>query len=322
MTGADSSIIPYAMPYYIIVAGPCVFLCLQLILSSCLRAVEDTKTPMYVTVATNIIKILLTMLFVKMGMGIFGLGLATTLSRVIGTVVLLVCLQRHDKNISLSFCKLTGKEFSPILRIGIPAGMEKLIMKMGQLIYIGMVIRLGTSAYVAHNIASNIDNLAWSCAMGFGLAACTMVGISLGQDNIEQAKKLTTTANFISVITLSVIGVFIFIFARQLAAIFTKTEELQDIIVPILRIVAIIQPFSALLQNMTSVLQGAGDTKFPMYSTFVGIWGIRDCIGFLFAVYFNMGLIGCWFAYSLDVVIRGVLLLLRFNRGKWQKIKI
>lgn len=89
-----------------------------------------------------------------------------------------------------------------------------------------------------------------------------------------------------------------------------------------LGIIALFQPFAALVQVMTGALQGAGDTKFPMYSTFLGIWGIRLGIGSLFAFVFDMGLKGVWLAYALDVTVRGILLLVRFMRGKWQKIMI
>lgn len=73
---------------------------------------------------------------------------------------------------------------------------------------------------------------------------------------------------------------------------------------------------------MTDALQGAGDTKFPMYSTFLGIWGIRIGFGYLLAKYFSLGLIGVWCAYALDVAVRGILLLRRFQKGKWQKISL
>ena len=65
VSGADAVVIEYAMPYYLAVAVPSAVLCLQLILSSCLRAMKDTKTPMYVTGASNLLNILLNVLFIR-----------------------------------------------------------------------------------------------------------------------------------------------------------------------------------------------------------------------------------------------------------------
>lgn len=322
LSGADNEIIEYALPYYFVVAVPCIILCLQLILSSCLRSIKDTRTPMYVTGASNILNILLNIVFINMGLGILGLGLATTLSRGVSTVILYLRLHSHDGNVKLSVCNLTKKEFSSILEIGVPAGIEKLIMRIGQLVYNSMIISIGTAAYVAHNIAGNIESYSYIPAMGFGLAVCTMVGISLGENNILQAKKQAAVAYCISTGFMILIGLIFFIFAPQLAALFTDTNEIQNLVISVLRIIALFQPFTALVQIMTNALQGAGDTKFPMYSTFIGIWGIRIGIGYLLAIYFKLGLVGVWCAYVLDVTVRGLLLLGRFHKGKWQRIHL
>lgn len=184
-----------------------------------------------------------------------------------------------------------------------------------------MIISIGTATYIAHNIAGNIESYSYIPAMGFGLAICTMIGISLGENNIPQAKKQTAVTYCISTGFMILIGLIFFIFAPQLATFFTKTEEIQNLVISVLRIIALFQPFTALVQIMTNALQGAGDTKFPMYSTFIGIWGIRIGVGYLLAVCLKLGLIGVWCAYALDVTIRGLLLLGRFHKGKWQKIK-
>lgn len=75
-------------------------------------------------------------------------------------------------------------------------------------------------------------------------------------------------------------------------------------------------------QILTSALQGAGDTKFPMYATIIGIWVIRVGIGYILAVRLGYGLLGVWCGYALDLLLRSVLLLIRFLKGKWQTIVI
>ena len=122
LSGAKEDIMTCVMPYYMVVAVPCAALCLQLVLSACLRAVKDTRTPMYVTALSNVLNVVLNAVAMGLGLGIFGLGLATTLSRCIGAAVLFLGLQRSDRNIALSPCDLTHREFRTILRIGIPAG--------------------------------------------------------------------------------------------------------------------------------------------------------------------------------------------------------
>lgn len=322
VTGADAAVIEAAMPYYLIVTVPCVFLCLQLILSACLRAMKDTKTPMYVTGVANILNLALNFAFMKLGMGIFGLGLATTVSRGLAMVVMGKILL-GERDMHLFSCKgLRREEFYTLLKIGVPAGMEKLIMRIGQLVYNGMILSIGTYAYVAHNVAGTIESYSYIPAMGFGIAISTMTGVFLGEKNIDGARTAVKETYLLSAGVMIGIGTVFYLFAPQFASLFSETAAVQEQVVQVLRIIAWFQPFAALVQIMTGALQGAGDTRFPMYATFIGIWGLRIGLGYFLAVPFGMGLSGVWFAYAADLVVRGLLLLERFRRGKWQKIEI
>lgn len=69
-------------------------------------------------------------------------------------------------------------------------------------------------------------------------------------------------------------------------------------------------------------LQGAGDTKFPMYATFFGTWVIHIGLGYLLGIVLEMGLMGIWIGYALNNVIRSVFLYYRFRSETWTKIKL
>lgn len=322
LSGADQAVLEYAIPYYFVVVIPSIFLCLSLVFSSCLRAMKDTKTPMFLTGISNIVNILLNLLFIKAGLGILGLGLATTISRILVALLLFMKLKQHQVGTKISWkeLKIQKEIMQSMIKVSIPAGIEKLIMRTGQLVYNGMIISLGTASYVAHNIGGSIEGYSYIPAFGFGMATATLVGISLGEHNSEKARKITFLSNKITTFIMISIGIVFFVFAPQLASIFTDTLEVQEKVTSVLRLIAFIQPFAALTQIMSSALQGAGDTKFPMYATLLGIWVIRVGIGYLLAVYCGLGLFGVWCGYALDLTIRGILLLLRFLRGKWQDI--
>ncbi len=324
ISGASAEVLSYAVPYYIVVVVPSVFLCLSLVLSSCLRSSKDTKTPMIATAIANVVNILLNLLFINLGLGVIGLGLATTFSRIINVLILFIKLIKGNNGIKINISKLRFEKeiISSIIRIGVPAGVEKLVMRIGQLVYNSMIISIGVSAYVAHNVAGNIEAYSYIPAMGFGVATATLVGISLGENDAKKAKDMVFLSDIVATVFMVCIGVIFFIFVPQLARIFTNTKEVQEMVVKVLRLIAFFQPFAAITQIFTSALQGAGDTKFPMYATLIGIWCGRVGIGYLLGVKFGLGLFGVWIGYSLDITIRGIILLIRFLNGKWQKIKI
>lgn len=322
LAGSETQVMEYAIPYYMIVAVPSVFLCMSQILSSCLRSMRDTKTPMLVSAASNVVNIFLNMLFIRLGMGIIGLALATTISRILMMVLLLFRLKYNKINFSLQGIRVYMPMIRDIVKIGLPAGGEKLIMRIGQLVYNGMIISLGTSCYVAHTIGGTIESYTYIPAVGFGTAIATLVGISLGEEDIPKAKMTTFVAYGVTAFCMSCIGLGMYIFAPQLAAMFTKTLAVQSLVVMILRLIALFQPFAALTQVMTGALQGAGDTKVPMYATMIGIWVIRVGIGYFLAVPMQLGLLGIWAGYAADIVFRGIFLFARFVGKNSFRVKI
>ncbi len=328
--GADESVIRYALPYFLSVAVPCVFLCLMMVLSSSLRGAGDTKTPMKVAIVSNIINIILDYILIFgifnfQGLGILGAGIATTVSRVMGVLLLLLSVNGNKTKIHIDLFRKWELDLDiirSISRIGLPAGVEKLIMRFGQLVYGGLIITIGTKAYAAHNIAGTIEAYSYLPGMGFGVAAATLVGQHLGAKNPEEAKEFGLISNILATIFMIFMGVVFYVFAPFLAGIFSKDPQVISLVVKVLRIIALFQPFLCMTLVITSALQGAGDTKFPMYSTLFGIWGIRVLGVYILGIKLNLGLVGVWLAYALDITVRGTILLLRFLRGKWKEIKI
>lgn len=330
LLGLNSEVLKYALPYFKAVSIPSIFLCLTLVLGSCLRGSGDTKKPMLAGIISNILNIILNYvlifgIFNFHGLGILGSGLATTFSRIVSSLILLRYFFSDSTLLNLKFndnWHLNKSVLLSIIKIGGPAGIEKFVMRIGQLIYGFIIISLGTYSYTAHNIAGTIESYSYLPAMGFAVVASTMVGQNLGKNDINAAKRYVIISNVLSTIFMVCIGIIFYILAPFLANIFTNNNQIQSLVISVIRIVAIFQPFLSLTFVISSALQGAGDTKFPMYLTLLGIWIIRVLLGYILAIYCHMGLIGIWIAYSCDITFRGISLLIRFLKGRWTNISI
>lgn len=328
--GASDKVMEYALPYFLAVAVPTVFLSLMIVLASALRGAGDTKTPMKVAIGANIINAVLDyvlifgLLFIP-GLGIVGAGLAATTARITSVVILFYSINSSESKLKIKFFDKWEVDTSiskVILNISLPAAFERLIMRTGQLVYGGIIISMGTAAYAAHNIAGTIETLSYLPGMGFGVAAATLVGQKLGSDRPEEAMRLGLTANTLATVFMVFVGIIFYLFAPFLAGIFTQDPAAKELTIYVLRIIALFQPFLCITFVITSALQGAGDTKFPMYTTLLGIWGIRVVGAYLLGIEMGLGLIGVWFAYALDITVRGLLLMIRFRGGKWQRIEM
>lgn len=328
--GAEERVLQYALPYFLSVAVPSVFLCLMMVLSSCLRGAGDTKTPMKIAIVSNVINIVLDYILIFgifnfNGLGILGAGIATTISRIVGAILLLRKINSNETKIHINILgkwSIDKDILKSITKIGLPAGFEKLIMRFGQLVYGGLIIKIGTEAYAAHNIAGTIEAFSYLPGMGFGVAAATLVGQSLGAKKADEAQRYGLISYFLATGFMVIVAASFYIFAPFLAGLFSEDQEVIDLVVKVLRIIALFQPFLCITLVITSALQGAGDTKFPMYSTFIGIWGVRVLGTYILGMKLNMGLVGVWLSYALDVTVRGIILMIRFMKGKWKEIKI
>ena len=330
LLGAEKKVVEYALPYFISVAVPSVFLSVTMVLSSALRGAGDTKTPMKIALISNIVNAILTYFLIFgiydfQGIGILGAGVATTVARIISVILLVRKINNESSRLELTLTKSFKIDFrllKSITKISFPAAIEKLIMRSGQLIYGSLIIKIGTNAYASHNIAGTIETLSYLPGMGFGVAAATLVGQNLGRNNKDEAKRIGLISYYFSTIVMVVLGLVFYIYAPFFARLFTKDIEVISQVVQVLRLIALFQPFLSMTLVITSALQGAGDTKFPMYASFIGIWGIRVIGVYLLGIRFNYGLVGVWVAYAIDITIRGILLYYRFIKGHWQSIKL
>ncbi|MCS5421378.1 MULTISPECIES: MATE family efflux transporter [Psychrilyobacter] len=332
LLGLSSNVIKITLPYFWAVGTPSVLISISMILSSALRSNKDTKTPMKVGFIVNIINTILNYFLIFglgnwNGLGLLGAGIATSIARTLGVILLWKSLtvsknSNTDKSSSdiiitkNKLFKLNWDIIKNISIISVPAAMEKLIMRTGQLIYISMIISISEATYAAHNIAGVIESFTYLPAMGFGVVAATLVGQQLGEGDVKSAKESGILCYIMAVVFMSIVGAVIFIFAPYLTSIFSEDPAIIRDGSKALRIIAFVQPTLAATFVITSALQGAGDTKYPMYITFIGIWFIRVTGIYILGIKLNMGITGVWLAIAADIVIRGTLLILRFITGK------
>jgi putative MATE family efflux protein len=304
--------------YFQIVAVPSIAISLMTIFGSILRSAGDTRSPMKVGLWINLLHIVLAYLLIFgigdwAGWGIAGAAWATTVSRLIGVLA----LYGYIKKSIVAFSLLTGwsGEFLlPLLEISGPAVIERLIMRLGQLLYAGLIVRLGTDVYSAFIFGGNISYFSFMPGYGLAVAATTLVGNHVGANRKSEAYEYGIVIMCLAAIFMGVIGAVYFSFAAMAGTWFTNDQHVIDMVATGLRIDAFAQPFIAISLVITGALQGAGDTKSPMYSTISGIWLIRVAGIYGLCFYFDLGIAGVWLVNLIDYMMRSVFLFYRFRK--------
>lgn len=328
--GLKARLISVASPYFLIVAGPSIFLSMSIMISSSLRGAKDPKSTMKIAIISNLINIILDPILIFgilniSGMGIIGAGIATSFSRMIAVILLIRKTSSGDSKIRINYRNMflfDKTVMKNIIKIGIPVATERLFMRIGQLIYFSFIINIGTKVYAAYVITGTLDSITYLPSIAIGGASAALIGTSLGAREKEEAYRYGIGALFIGTIIMSIIGLINFIFAPVIADLFTKDVVVKANIIFILRIIILLKPFSAVTLIITPALQGAGDTKFPMVYTLVGIWIFRVFGCYLLVNKMGYGIDAVICTLFLDVFVRSILLIARFNKRKWQEIKV
>ena len=290
------------------------------------RAMGENKIPMIGNTLALVLKIILNFLLVYLfKWGIFGAALSTTLTRLFSAIFSIYLVFWSKKNwISLELKDLKFDYFTSkrILKVGIPAAVEQLGLRIGMLIFEMMVISLGNLSYAAHKIALTAESISFNLGFAFSFAASALVGQELGKGSSQKALKNGYICTIIAMIVMSTFGLLFFIIPQFLVSLFTKDKDVIELSTMALKIVSICQPFSGASMVLAGALRGAGDTKSVLLITYLGIFLVRIPITYLFLDVLNFGLAGAWIVMTIDLVIRSSLAFYIFRRGKWKYLQV
>ena len=290
------------------------------------RAMGENRIPMIGNTLALVLKLILNFLLIYLfKWGIFGAALSTTLTRLFSAIFSIYLVFWSKKNwISLKVKDLKFDYFTSkrILKVGIPAAVEQLGLRIGMLIFEMMVISLGNLSYAAHKIALTAESISFNLGFAFSFAASALVGQELGKGSSQKALKNGYICTIIAMIVMSTFGLFFFIIPQFLVSLFTKDKDVIELATMALKIVSICQPFSGASMVLAGSLRGAGDTKSVLLITYLGIFLIRIPITYLFLNVLNLGLAGAWIVMTIDLAIRSSLAFYIFRRGKWKYLQV
>lgn len=292
--------------------------------SSILRALGDSKTPLFFLIFASIINVVLDFLFVlAFGWGVIGVGIATAFAQFLSAVMCIIYAYKSNTyfNLKKRNFKLQGNIVKKSLRLGVPVALQNALIAFSLIVLQAIVNSYGANFTTAFTIVSRIETLIQQPFMSLGAAVSTYTGQNLGAEKIERVVKGFNAANVINtVFAFFVIGVF-WIFTSQIVSIFGRDADVLKIAIDGLRITSCFYLFLGLIYPTRNVLNGAGDAMFSLFT------GIIECIGRVgFAYPLTlipfMGSYGVFYATGLTWLLNGVFSLLRYKRGKWKTIRL
>jgi putative MATE family efflux protein len=312
--------------------------------SACLRGAGDTMAGLLAKLVAVIINLVVsTTLLLGLGglpsIGWPALALGAACGHGTAGLMILAFLIRGRAGLRLRLRDLRPDPqlLGRLLRVGIPAGADILIVLGCHLTYLAIINRLGDADAAAHGLGIQIEALSYLPGSAFAVAAATVAGQFLGAGDPRRAARGALAACCVGGAIMTAAGTLFYFGGQYLTVFFTG--HWQDptglYATALLRIVAVSAPSLAVTMILTGALRGAGDTVWPLVFTLAGLLCVRlpgacwlawDTIPLpwlgLTLTGLGWGVAGAWCAMVADVVLRSVLVLIRFEQGGWQRVRV
>ena len=284
------------------------------------QALGDTRTPMFITFATNILNLVLDplLIFGWLGlprMGAAGAALATVLSQSGGLVAMAVILHRRGL-VSLRG-PVRRESVKTILDIGIPAGLQAITRPLTGLMMFGVATRFGTEATAAFGIGLRLLQLMYIYLGGLASAGQTLVGQSLGQKKPELALKVSHRVLWIAFLLQLAVMPVLFLLAPVLVRVFNADPGVVRYGTGYLRVLSPMLVVLGFTTAWDSAQRGAGATRNPMVAALIANWGVKIPAALIFAGPLGFGVTGIWLGIGASIVVEAGILAIGYYRRRW-----
>ena len=330
----DKAIKDTAALYFFIIYLPMLPRSATIIFGTLLRSAGDSKTPMKIGIAVNLINVLLNFFLIfpsrhygaifipGADLGVTGAAIASSISFTFGGFYITYKLFTHQKISPVGEKFLPDKSIlSPCLSVAFPNMLQRFGTSLGYVAFAGMVNSLGEVATAAHTIANTVESAFYIPAYGMQTAAATLSGNALGEGNPKKMKDVGIVINIIEVVLMIISGALLFTFAPKMVMLFSKENDVIRLGSTVLRMVALSEPFYGVSIIIEGILQGVGETKIPLAFNITGMWGVRIVGTFICTQLFSMSLVSAWACMIGHNMLLFVLFTFYYRKGSWNPLE-
>ena len=322
--GTPDDVMGYAVTYIRIYFCGTVFSLFYNMGAGILRAVGDSKRPLYFLIASCGANILLDLLFVVVfRLEVVGVAIATVLSQVFSAVLVLVTLIRSTEayQLVLKRVRFHKEALKQIIRIGLPAGFQSAMYNISNVIIQSSINSFGTDVMAAWTAYGKIDCCFWMLMNAFGLSASTFVGQNFGAQNYPRMRKTVRVCMGMATAATLMLSMALYFFGGMVYRLFTNDTEVIRIGVEILKMLVPTYFTYICIEILCSSIRGTGDSVIPTVLTCFGVCVLRVAwIAFAVPVWHSVQTVV--FSYPLTWSVTSILFIIYYLQGGWLRRRI
>jgi len=246
--------------------------------SAILRAIGDTKRPLYILTVAGVINVILNLIFViYFNLGVVGVASATAISQTISAVCVVVCLMKEKSVVHLDLSKLhiNKKSLLQILRIGLPAGFQGILFSFSNVIIQSSVNSFGPVVVAGNSVAQNIEGFVYVSMNAYHQGSLSFTSQNYGAHKFNRIKRTLVDSLLCVIVTGLVLGLLAVFFSKSLLSVYTSNPDV--IRAGQHRLLYVCGPYflCGMMDVMVGSLRGIGYSILPMIVSLIGACGLR-----------------------------------------------
>lgn len=285
MMNTPADVIEGSTTYLRIYFAGIIFVFVYNIGSGILRAVGDSKRPLYFLIVCCFLNIFLDILFVVyLKLGVKGAAFATVISQAVSALLVILSLTKSVDIYRLRPNKIRFYKslLIAIVTIGLPAGLQSVMYGISNIIIQASLNSLGTETVAAHTAFAKIDAIYWMISGAFSVSIITFIGQNYGARKFDRMKKSIKVCLFMDLIASLLLTTVMMVAGPYLLRLFTSNQEVIEIGMQIIHIIAPSYALFIFIEILSSSLRGMGNVVIPMLMTCGGVCVLRILWIFLF----------------------------------------
>lgn len=322
--GTPSDVFPESSTYLSIYFLGITFTLIYNMGSGILRAIGDSKRPLYFLIVASMINVVLDFIFVKyLGFGVAGAGYATLIAQAISSIMVVYVLMKteDEHKLVLKQIRFDFPILKKIVLVGLPTGLQQSIVSLSNLIVQSYINAFGSSVVAGYSASIRIDGFVNLPLQSFNMAVTTFVGQNIGAKEYERVKKGSKITMFMTMAVIATISVLLYFFGKSFIAIFNSETDVVE--AGRLMQLAFV-PFYILLpisQITAGVLRGAGKSSVPMYIMVFNFVVLRQ-IYLVIITKFTSDVFYVFLGWPLTWITSAIMFIIYYNKVDWlPKIK-
>ncbi|PHD59978.1 MATE family efflux transporter [Bacillus wiedmannii] len=331
LMGTPENIIEISVHYarILFISMPVLFL--YFAYTTFMRGTGDSKTPFYFLIVSTALNMILLPILIFGWLGapkldVYGAAYASVISTVITFIVMLVYLKKKNHPLQLDstvrkYLRMDGELLKLLLRLGIPASINMILVSLSEIAVIAFVNRYGSDATAAYGVVNQVASYVQMPAVSLGITVSIFAAQSIGANRFDRLQKVVKAGIIMNYVIGGVLISLIYLFSRDILSLFLTSQTTIEIAHSLVMITLWSYLIFGHAQIISATMRASGTVLWPTVIGVVSIWLVEVPVAYYLSYHTSLGIEGIWIGYPAAFIV-SLILQYAYYKLSWQKKRI